>query len=111
MGAARTSYFFGGMQGGLDAFTDQPLALKGLVPFRTHGTAELSSGPLFVLLPWLTGALKDPKARNYFLALGGRARNGLQPDRLGDAAGRLSDEHARKAIRRLAARDHGGTTV
>jgi hypothetical protein len=46
------------------------LALKRLVPFRTHGTIELSSGPLFVALPWLTGALEDPKARAYFLALG-----------------------------------------
>ena len=70
-GAARAlSYFFGGIQGGLNAFTNQPLALKRVVPFRAHGTVELSSGPLFVLLPWLTGALKDPKARNYFLALG-----------------------------------------
>jgi hypothetical protein len=39
------------------------LALKRLVPFRTHGTIGLSSGPLLVALPWLTGALKDPKAR------------------------------------------------
>jgi hypothetical protein len=46
-------------------------ALKRLLPFRTHGTLELSSGPLFVALPWLTGALKDPRARNYFLAVGG----------------------------------------
>jgi hypothetical protein len=43
--------------------TDQPLDLKRLVPFRTHGAIELSSGPLFVALPWLTDALKDPKAR------------------------------------------------
>lgn len=70
-GSARTlSYLFGGTQGALNALTDHPLALKRLVPFRTHGTVELSSGPLFVLLPWLTGALQVPRARNYFLALG-----------------------------------------
>jgi len=55
---------------GLNALTDQPLALKRLVPFRTQGTIELLSGPAFVILPWLTGALEDPRARNYFLALG-----------------------------------------
>lgn len=70
-GPARAlSYLFGGAQGGLNALTDQPLALKCLVPFHTHGTVELLGGPAFVLLPWLTGALKDPKARRYFLALG-----------------------------------------
>jgi hypothetical protein len=47
----------------INVLTDQPLDLKRLVPFRTHGAIELSSGPLFVALPWLTDALKDPKAR------------------------------------------------
>ena len=74
-GAARAlAYLFGGAQGGLNAVTDQPLALRRIVPFRTHGTIELSSGPLFVALPlalpWLTGALKEPEARTYFLILG-----------------------------------------
>ena len=71
-GSARTlSYLFGGIQGGLNALTNQPLALRRLVPFRVHGTIELSSAPLFVLLPWLTGALKEEaKSRRYFLALG-----------------------------------------
>ena len=49
--------------------TDQPLALRHLFPFRTHGAVELASLPLFVLLPWLTGASKDAKARRCFLAL------------------------------------------
>ena len=71
-GSARTlSYLFGTVRGGPNALTDQPLALKRLVPFRTHGTVELVSGPLFVLLRWLTGALQDAKARRYFMALGG----------------------------------------
>jgi hypothetical protein len=74
-GAARAlAYLFGGAQGGLNAVTDQPLALRRIVPFGTHGTIELSSGPLFVALPlalpWLTGTLKEPKARAYFLILG-----------------------------------------
>jgi hypothetical protein len=70
-GSARgLSYLFGAVQGGLNALTDQPLALSRLIPFRTHGTMELSSMPLFLALPWLTGATKNPKARNYFLAFG-----------------------------------------
>ena len=70
-GTARTlAYLFGAIQGGLNALTDQPLALRRIVPFKTHGTIELSGGPLFLALPWLTGALKASKARAYFLALG-----------------------------------------
>ncbi|MBA3415598.1 MAG: hypothetical protein H0U10_10280 [Chloroflexia bacterium] len=70
-GPARTlCYLFGGAQGIPNALTDQPYAVERLVPFRTHGTIELASGLLFVALPVLTGAVKDPKARNYFLAAG-----------------------------------------
>jgi hypothetical protein len=70
-GAARAlAYLFGGAQGLLNAVTDQPLALRRIVPFGTHGTIELPSGPLFVALPLITGALKEAKARAYFLILG-----------------------------------------
>jgi hypothetical protein len=78
-GPARAlAYLFGGAQGSLNAVTDQPLALRRIVPFGTHCTIELSGGPLFVALPlalplalpWLTGALKEPEARAYFLILG-----------------------------------------
>lgn len=66
-GPAKTlPYLFGGIQGGLNAVTKQPLAIKHLVPFRTHGTIELASGPAFVLLPVVTGALKQPRARAFF---------------------------------------------
>ena len=66
-GPARTlPYLFGAVQGALNAVTDQPLALKAVVPFRTHGTLELASGPAFVALPWLTSALAQPRARAFF---------------------------------------------
>ncbi|AFZ68462.1 hypothetical protein Deipe_3012 [Deinococcus peraridilitoris DSM 19664] len=69
-GAARTlSYAFGGSYLLLSAFTDDPLGLKRALPFRTHGKLELASAPALLALPWLTGALKDPKARMYFLGL------------------------------------------
>lgn len=69
-GSARTlSYAFAGSYLLLSAFTDDPLGLKRAVPFPTHGKLELASAPALLALPWLTGALKDPKARAYFLAL------------------------------------------
>ena len=71
-GSAKTlAYAFGGVDGGLTALTDQPLALKRLLPFRTHGTIELASVPAIVALPLLTGALKQPKARAFFGAAAG----------------------------------------
>ena len=36
------------------------------MPFRTHGDIERWSGPAYVLLPILTGALKQPRARIFF---------------------------------------------
>ncbi len=59
-------YLFGGVQGALNAVTDQPLPAKRAVPFRIHGEIEKWSGPAFVLLPVLTGALEQPRARMYF---------------------------------------------
>lgn len=71
-GPARTlPYLFGAVQGVLNALTDQPLAVKRLVPFHTHGRIELASAPAFVALPVLTGAMKEGKAHGFFLgALG-----------------------------------------
>lgn len=60
----------GAAQGTLNAFTDQPLSVKRLVPFRTHGLIEKANAPTFVLLPLLTGVLRDPRARAFFAAAG-----------------------------------------
>ena len=59
-------YLFGGVQGGLNAVTKQPLAIKRLVPFRVHGAIDLATTPALVLLPLVTGALKQPKVRAFF---------------------------------------------
>lgn len=61
-------YAFAGAQGVLNAFTDQPLAVRRLVPFRVHGQLETPFVPALLLLPWVTGALKQRKARRYFVS-------------------------------------------
>jgi hypothetical protein len=61
-------YAFAGTQGLLNALTDQPLALKRLVPFRVHGQLETPFVPALLLLPWATGALRQRKARRYFVS-------------------------------------------
>jgi hypothetical protein len=59
-------YLIGGVQGGLNAVTDQPYAARRAVPFPVHGAIEKWSAPAYVLLPVVTGALKQPRARAYF---------------------------------------------
>ena len=56
-------------QGGLNAFTAQPLAVKPLVSFRTHGTLEAATLPLSLLVAWRTGALAERRARAFFAGL------------------------------------------
>ncbi|WP_017733687.1 hypothetical protein [Nafulsella turpanensis] len=68
-GTARTlCYAFGASQGLLNLFTSQPLALKKVVPFRVHGQLETPFVPSLILLPWITGALKQRNARRYFIS-------------------------------------------
>jgi hypothetical protein len=43
------------------------------VPFRAHGTVEFLTGLAFVALPLLTGAQREHRARNHFLARGLRS--------------------------------------
>ena len=58
------------VQGTLNAFTDQPLALRRLVPFRVHGRLELGGVPVYFLLPVLTGAVDDSRALAFYLVAG-----------------------------------------
>jgi hypothetical protein len=61
---------FGAVQGGLNAFTIQPYAVHKLVPFALHGLIEKSSLPVYIAVPLLTGALRQPQVRAYWIALG-----------------------------------------
>ena len=73
-GTARTlCYAFAGTQGIINTFTDHPLGLKPLIPLRVHGQLETPFVPALILLPWVTGALKQRNARIYFLSFFGIA--------------------------------------
>lgn len=73
-GTARTlCYAFAGTQGLLNTFTDHPLGLKPLIPLKVHGQLETPFVPALLLLPWVTGALKQRNARYYFLSFFGIA--------------------------------------
>jgi hypothetical protein len=68
-GSARIlCYAFAGTQGLLNAFTDHPLGLRCLVPFRVHGELEIPFVPALIVLPLVTGALKKCNARRYFFS-------------------------------------------
>lgn len=72
-GVARTlCYAFAGTQGLLNIFTDHPLALKRMVPFRVHGELETPFVPALLVLPWITGALRQRNARRYFFSFFGK---------------------------------------
>jgi hypothetical protein len=53
-------------QGGLTALTDQPLAVKRLVAFPTHGAVDAATLPLAAVAAWRTGALAEPRSRIFF---------------------------------------------
>ncbi len=68
-GAARTlCYGFSGFQGVVNAVTDTPVGVRPWIPFRVHGQLEPPFVPALLLLPWLTGALRQRNARRYFAA-------------------------------------------
>jgi hypothetical protein len=67
--AARLSHALSAAYLGLSAMTDYPLALKRLVPFRTHGQIEFASGFALPLLPWIVGFAQHRAARNFLAAL------------------------------------------
>ena len=62
---------FGVVQGTLNAFTDQPLSIARLVPFKVHGQVEKWSLPVFALLPLLVGVHRDRRGRLFWAASAG----------------------------------------
>ena len=61
---------FAVIQGGLGAVTDQPLAVQKIVPFPMHGLIDKASAPLYLLAPFVTGVIRERKARNWWLLVG-----------------------------------------
>ena len=57
-------------QSTLNAFTNHSLAVKRLIPFRIHGRIELSSVPVYFLLPFLVDAVDGARALVFYLVTG-----------------------------------------
>ena len=59
-------YGFAATQGTLNALTDAPAGVSKVVPLRMPGKLQTPYVPAILLLPWLTGALQQRKARLCF---------------------------------------------
>lgn len=61
---ARTVFAALGLNAGVvSALTAQPLAIKPLIPFKTHRLIDLAAVPVYALLPVLCGAAKEKRGR------------------------------------------------
>ncbi len=69
--ARQAAYVMAGSYSGLSALTDYPLALRRVVPFRTHGWVDRAMGLAIPALPWVLGFSRHRRARNFFLGLTG----------------------------------------
>jgi hypothetical protein len=71
LGLSRRAKVFFGAFGALatvvNAFTDTPLSVRRVIPFRTHRTIDLATDPLYVAVPLLTGIAGEPRARALWL--------------------------------------------
>jgi|tagenome__1003787_1003787.scaffolds.fasta_scaffold20129537_1 hypothetical protein len=61
---------FAAVQGGLNSVTNQPFAVQRIVPFQVHGMIDKASAPAYLLAPFLTGVIRERKARNWWLLVG-----------------------------------------
>lgn len=59
------------VQGTLNAFTNQPYAVRRAIPFRLHGQAESLGVPALLVATIVTGAWKQPRAPLFFGTLFG----------------------------------------
>lgn len=69
--ASAICYSFATTQGMLNAFTEQPFAVNGVVPFSMHGRLDLALLPVMLAVPYLAGAMERPKERLFFFSLFG----------------------------------------
>jgi hypothetical protein len=59
--------------GATAALTDTPLAVTPIIPFGTHGAMEPAFIGAMAIVPWITGAMKRPTAKLFFLSCIGMA--------------------------------------
>ena len=57
------------VQGTLNALTDQRYAVSRVIPFATHGRAESFGLSALAVTTVVSGALKQPRARLFFVVL------------------------------------------
>jgi hypothetical protein len=63
-------YWLAGLHLLVTGFTDFPLGLFKMIPFRVHGVIDLLAGIFLLVSPWLFGFASDNAARNFFIAIG-----------------------------------------
>lgn len=61
-------YTFGAMAAAIVLLSDNRLALKRVIPMRVHGQLDTPFVPVLLLIPWVAGAMRRPKARRYFVS-------------------------------------------
>ncbi len=73
--ARRLSYAFSAVLAAYSAMSDNPVALRRRIPFRTHRTLDAGNLGAMLLLPTANGAMRQPVARRFYIGvfLAGRA--------------------------------------
>ena len=62
-------YWLAGIHLLMTGFTDFPLGLFKVIPFRVHGVIDLLAGIFLLVAPWVFGFAADTSARNFFVAM------------------------------------------
>ncbi|HUR00142.1 MAG TPA: SPW repeat protein [Gemmatimonadaceae bacterium] len=62
-------YWLAGLHLLMTGFTDFPLGLFKMIPFRVHGVIDLLVGIFLLVSPWLFGFAGENAARNFFIAI------------------------------------------
>lgn len=66
--ARRLAYFFGGTVAVVNGLTDNRFGVKRVIPFKVHGAIETPFVPALLALPLVCGAMKERRARWFFLS-------------------------------------------
>jgi hypothetical protein len=62
-------YWLAGIHLLMTGFTDFPLGVFKIIPFKIHGVIDLLAGIFLLAAPWMFGFVSDYAARNFFVAL------------------------------------------
>jgi hypothetical protein len=62
-------YWLAGIHLLMTGFTDFPLGVFKVIPFKIHGVIDLVAGVFLLVAPWIFGFAADYTARNFFIAI------------------------------------------